>query len=136
MVVLDTNVLLSAIIFNGNLATIIDSAIEKRITLATSEELLAEFSGVLVKKFGRTPQEVAQVETFVRSVASIVRPRQTIQKISSCPADNRVLECAVTAHAEFLVTGDKRHLLPLRKFRGVRIVTPAEFLAVLDALKT
>lgn len=47
--------------------------------------------------------------------------------------DRHVLECAIEANAHFLVTGDRKHLLPLREYQGIRIVTPAEFL-VLSAL--
>jgi predicted nucleic acid-binding protein len=42
--------------------------------------------------------------------------------------DNRILECVAAAQAEFLVTGDKEHLLPLGSYRGTKIVTPAQFL--------
>jgi len=44
------------------------------------------------------------------------------------PADAKILACAVAGKADVIVTGDKRHLLPLKKYRGIPIVSPAEFL--------
>lgn len=44
------------------------------------------------------------------------------------PSDNRILECAITAEADYIVTGDKNHLLPLKRYKNIRILSPSEFL--------
>ena len=58
-------------------------------------------------------------------------PTERIDVITAKDDDNRILECALAARAEFLVTGDKEHLLPLGSYRDTRIVTPAQFLEIL-----
>ncbi len=55
---------------------------------------------------------------------------ESISVVKDNEADNRILECAVAARADYLVTGDKEHLLPIETFRGVRIVSPAGFLDI------
>ena len=65
---------------------------------------------------------------MLRSMADVMDPTETISVVKENDADNRIIECAVEAQADFLITGDKEHILPLRNFRGIRIVGPAEFL--------
>lgn len=84
--------------------------------------------GVLAKKFGWTRDRTQEIKRLFRSIAEVVDPKETISVIKENDADSRILECALEAKADFLVTGDKEHLLPLRNFRGVRIVSAAEFL--------
>jgi len=57
-----------------------------------------------------------------------VEPAIVIDAVVKNPADNLILECAIWGDANFLVTGDKAHLLPLDPFRGIRIVRPRQFL--------
>lgn len=135
-VVFDTNVYVSAMNFSGIPDELLRRAITKEVRLFVSEDILAELYGVLTKKFQYSPYRIDEANDFLRSIATVVRPTSSISVVKERVADNRILECAMTARADYLVTGDKRHLLPIRKFRGVRIVTPAEFLAVLDARKT
>ena len=59
-------------------------------------------------------------------------PYRKVDIVKNDEADNRILECALEAQAHYLVSGDKRHLLPLKKFEGIRIVSPAEFLEFLE----
>ncbi len=60
----------------------------------------------------------------------VVDPPNSISAVQGSETDNRIIECAVEAKADALITGDKQHLLPLRTFRGIRIVSPAEFLGL------
>ena len=62
----------------------------------------------------------------------MIAPTERITVVTAKDDDNRILECAAAARAEFLVTGDKEHLLPLGSYRGTRIVTPAQFLDLLE----
>lgn len=68
----------------------------------------------------------------IRNIASLVQPKEQITVITAKDDDNRILECAIEAQAEFLVTGDKEHLLPIRSYRGIKIVSPAQFLGLLE----
>ena len=56
------------------------------------------------------------------------KPFQCLRLIAADPDDDKVLECAVIGNATHIVSGDKRHLLPLGTYQGIRIDSPAEFL--------
>jgi len=47
--------------------------------------------------------------------------------------DNRISECAVDGNAEFIVTGDTKHILPLKEYKGIKILTPSEFVKLLPS---
>jgi len=70
-------------------------------------------------------ETVVDLLTFLR-VVSI--PRQ-LKVVAADPDDDKVLECAVVAAATHVVTGDRRHLLPMQLYAGIPIVTPTAFLA-------
>jgi predicted nucleic acid-binding protein len=63
-------------------------------------------------------------------MATLVEPTERITLVTAKDDDNRILECAVAARADYLVTGDKEHLLPLRSIGPTQIVAPAAFLAL------
>ncbi len=64
--------------------------------------------------------------------AAVVFPAHA-DVIKTCEQDNRILECALDAEVDALITGDRTDILPLREFRGIRIVAPREFLESLEA---
>ncbi len=61
-------------------------------------------------------------------MAEIVEVSSHIKAVSYPDEDNRVLECAVDGKADFIVTGDTKHILPLKKYGGIKILSPSEFL--------
>ena len=65
--------------------------------------------------------------------AELVFPTDRATGATPDPDDEMVLECALAAEADYIVSGDKKHLLPLREFQGIRIVSPADFLRRLKA---
>lgn len=114
-IVLDTNVLVSAIIFGGNPRTIIESIIEGPVHLALSREILDELEGVLArKKFGMSPEIVRNISNELESLCEIATPTRRVTVTVSDPYDNMVLECAAEAKADYIVSGDA-HLLEDRK---------------------
>ena len=130
--VLDTNVVISGLLFTGPPHRILQLAIRREILPVTSPVLLEELSGVLRTKF-KYPVSVA--ETVVEEWADLcerIEPTTRLAVVSEDPSDNRVLECAVDGKAETVVTGD-RHLLSLGTFRGIPILTPQEFLGRIRA---
>ena len=131
-VVLDTNVYLSAILFGGKCARFRELAREGKIEIFVSEPILAELAGVLRRKFQWESGQITLVLEEIRSFTSLVVPYRKVDIVKNDEADNRILECALEAQAHYLVSGDKRHLLPLKKFEGIRIVSPAEFLEFLE----
>jgi putative PIN family toxin of toxin-antitoxin system len=128
-VVFDTNVLVSIFGFpGGRLDALWTIVLEGSVTLALSEFILEEFSRNLASKAGLSSHEVAQAVDALRRRAEVVSPTQQLKVIRTPDADNRILECAVEAGAQVLVTGNFRHIRPLGKFQGIVILTPREFL--------
>ena len=126
-VLADTNVLISALLFGGQPRQVLNLAIEKKIFLISSPVLLIELMGVLGRKFGWEDKKLQILEKRLRKLVILIEPKQTVDIIKDDPADNRVLECAQAGRVDFIVSGDK-HLLTISKFKGVSILSPAEFL--------
>ena len=130
--VLDTNVLISATFFGGNPEKIRDLASEGKIKLIISKEVLGELKEVLQKKFGFS-QEMAKVTASdIEEVSILVVPTRKVNVVKEREADNRILECAVEGRTHYIVSGDKRHLLPLGEYKGTKIVSPAQFLRIIS----
>ncbi|MBI5230682.1 MAG: putative toxin-antitoxin system toxin component, PIN family [Coriobacteriales bacterium] len=132
-VVFDTNVFVSAYAFGGKPADLMRAAIQGRIDLVTSPELLAELARVLTDKLDFDAEHVEAVLLQIVRVAAVLRPEVTLDVVDDDP-DNRVLECAVACDAAMIVSGD-RHLLDLGSHEDIAIVTPASMVRHLaDAL--
>jgi putative PIN family toxin of toxin-antitoxin system len=125
-ILLDTNVIISALLFGGKPRTILLSVIRRRHTAITSAILLSELADVLRKKFGYSQNAVTAVDSQIRKQCMVVSPSETIDVVSDMP-DNRVLEAATEGKCDYLITGDT-DLLTLWKYRYIKIVTPDEFL--------
>ena len=130
-VVADTNVFVSALQFGGKPKQLLDVAIEGQVDLAVSEAIIAETLRVLRDKFERVSEWVAEADRQLRVITRLVQPTESIQAIEADPTDDRILECAVAAEAEVIVSGDT-HLLSLGSFRGIPIQRVAEFLGNLE----
>lgn len=126
-VVFDTNVFISAIIFGGNPRVCLELAREGKIQLVTSSAILLESAKKLNEKFGWSQEEIEEVIEGIGVFAEIVSPKEHLQIVKKDEADNRILECAAEGKTDFIVSGDKRHLLPLKKFKKIPIVSPAKF---------
>jgi len=127
-VVLDTNVWISALVFPGGVC---DQLLRRfrqspSVELVTSPSILREFERVLIEKFGYAEHDARSLQQVVEQLAVVVEPQQRLAVIQKPDADNRILECAVAGHADLLVTGDTKHLLPLRAFHGIPIRSPRE----------
>ena len=134
-VVLDTNVIVSALNFPGNERMVLELALRGRFELFLSWFILGEVSGVLTRKFGWDQERAVRAISTLQSAAIVVEPPRLAEVIEGGHADNRILECAVAAGAAYLVTGDRRHLLPLGEHRGAGIVNAPRFLSVLAQVR-
>lgn len=131
-VILDTNVLISATFWNGDSNRILEKAEQKEFELVISKEILDEFIGVLSykeiqDKIRDKNLEMNRTVEKVVSIATIVEPHKKFSVITVDPSDDKFLDCAFEAKAQFIVSQDK-HLLKLNEFEGIRIITPSEFL--------
>ncbi len=132
-VVLDTNVLVSALAFPGSKPDQVLALVRRNaLQLFVSPFILSELDRVLRVKFKFSARQAAERVAFIRSIATVVAPSESVAVVTAKQDDNRILECALAARADFLVTGDRAHLLPLGAFRGTRIVTPGEILELVE----
>jgi putative PIN family toxin of toxin-antitoxin system len=130
-VVLDTNVIVSALLFGGYPERVFLAGLRGEIQLLTSHALLQELESVLHKKFKLNMRLVKDMLQLFKAVAEIVETVSQLKVIAISDDDNRVLECAVDGHADFIVTGDTKHILPLKEYKGIKILTPSEFARLL-----
>ena len=134
--VLDTNVVVSGLLWNGPPRKILEAADEERIFLFTSRALLEELAYVLQRPKFKTSLALRGLD-FRGALAQAVQltrlmvPRTFSETVvAQDPSDDKVLECAVSAAADAIVTGDE-HLLILRRFRDIPILPPDSFLRLL-----
>ena len=135
-VVFDANIYVSALLAQqGNPAQLFASWEQDKFELAISPPILEEIDRVIhyprIRKKYKLPEEgVLAFLQGISSAAFVVEPTTELSVIERDPSDNRILECALAGNANFIVTGDN-HLLALREFQGIFILTPASFLALL-----
>jgi putative PIN family toxin of toxin-antitoxin system len=128
-VVLDTNVVVSAHLREEGLeATVFLLALSGKITLCVSQPMLAEYEGVLSRrKFSLDPSRVTRSLEQIRRASRRVRPKRTLAVCSDLE-DNRFLECAAAAGADYLITGNKRHFP--KRWGKTKAVNAREFLEI------
>ena len=131
-VVIDTNVTVSGLNFPGNERFVLELALRGRFELYVSTFILEEAAGVLGRKFDWDGERSSQALRALGNAATVIYPRRLPEEIEGGHADNRVLECAVEASANYLVTGNRRHLLPLGEYRGTTILNAPRFLLALE----
>jgi len=125
--VFDTNIFISAFMFPGGRAeTAVSKVIEGEVQLLVSKPLIHEVIDVLSRKFNRDAEELARVAVYLSELGKVVQPKRTLSVLRDEP-DNRILECAVTGHADVIVTGDQA-MLALGEYKDVRIITLKAFL--------
>lgn len=130
MIVCDSNVVISAFLFPGGAPDKIFRAIlAKRFPHATSPDLLSEIRRVLVTKFNLNDEKADIFIKLLSENSTLVYPTERLTIVTRDDSDNRVLECAFKAQARYLVTGDRKHLLPLKKIRTLRIVSSQNFIS-------
>lgn len=132
--VLDSNVVASAMLWGGNPKQLLQARREKHIELFTSVAMLAELTDILarpkfVKKIAASMLTVDQLVDGYAALTQVVRPTPT-PRIVADPDDDVVIGTALAAKADLLVTGD-RGLLDVGMYQGVRIVSVAEALGII-----
>jgi uncharacterized protein len=129
-VVFDTNVVISALLYDGKPLLALNACILTHEVSVTSPDLLAELAGILVRKFHvPIPVQYELVRSY-QERCEVVTPAHTLRVVADEP-DNRVLECAVEGGGEYIVTGVKA-LLALGRYKNVTIVSVENFLQKLS----
>jgi len=131
-VVLDINVIISGLNFGGSKpAKILELVAYRDLANFVSDHIIKETRDILIRKFFWTKEEAGAADFWLRTFSKVVRPKTSIAVIAHDP-DNRILECGVDGQADYIISGDK-HLLDLKIYQGIKIVTPAEFLEIFEA---
>ncbi|MBI3103934.1 putative toxin-antitoxin system toxin component, PIN family [Candidatus Daviesbacteria bacterium] len=126
-VVLDTNILISAIAFGGKPEEVLNLVLDEKIIAVTSPILLAEFQEVYNKNFPLKFVDFELTLEKIEEIFKIVKPKRSL-KIVRDEDDNRVLEAAAEGSCKFIITGDK-DLLDLANYQNIKIVTAEQFLS-------
>jgi uncharacterized protein len=129
-VVLDTNIIVSALLVpKGRQAAVLLLALQGQIALYISSPVIAEYEEVLNRpRLKLQSRHIEEALAAIRKVAYFVTPTQTLS-VSAHESDNRFLECAEAAEADYLVTGNARHFPQSHK--ATKIVTGRRFLDIL-----
>lgn len=131
-VVLDTNILISALGWKGNEYNLMKKCMKEEITLIISLDILEEFREVALRpKFRFEKEEIEEfIDAMIRS-GEVIQPTKKINIIKEDPSDNRILECAIEGKAKYIISGDN-HLLKLEEFEDIKIIKSGEFLEILE----
>lgn len=123
----DTNVLISALFWGGLPRRVVDLAVAGRFQAITSPELINEFEEVLAEDFHLPQELLGLILRDTISYCEVVTPEAEVEVPIRDPADVKVLSCAISGRADFIITGDK-DLLALKQLHSIRILTAREFL--------
>lgn len=129
----DTNVLVSAFIAGGPPSRVIEASIDGRIELVLADPVIDELKRVLTLKLGFEPERLRDIIALLMdiAVARVDAPTQPVEAVTGDPDDDLILACGERAGVQIIVSGDRRHMLPIREHRGIRIVSPQALLAEL-----
>ena len=131
-ITLDTNVLVSATFWAGEAYDILRLIGQKKVSCYLSESILQEYSKVIhsdeiIEKINRNHLSVKSALLKIIEMCLIVDPQRSFEIVNEDPDDNKIIECAVEAKVDFIVTYDN-HLLKIKEFEGIKIISPKEFL--------
>jgi len=130
-VILDTNIFISALL-GGSLGRIVDEWKAGKFSIVASEAILREYLDVIHRpKFEISAVEIAAATDYLLKAAEFITPLEMVTAVDADPSDNKFLEAAVAGKVDCVVSGDS-HLLDLKSFRGIPILTAREFIRRLE----
>jgi putative PIN family toxin of toxin-antitoxin system len=130
-IVLDTNVIVSALISDGKPRALFKKGVEGQFVIVMSEPLLKELSAVLRRsKFKTNLAEIRRVTQALLNTARVVSLKTKFSVVKDDPKDDVIIETAYDGHVDLIVTGDG-HLLKLKSFNKIKIMTVEEALNLL-----
>jgi uncharacterized protein len=130
-VILDTNIVISSAL-GGALVFIFEKWTEEKFTVVVTTDILKEYLDVINRPKFKLPQETIDgITRFIYEFSEFVVPEEKIRIIESDPKDDKFLEAAIAGKVDTIVSGDQ-HLLSLKEFRGIPIMTAREFMDWLE----
>jgi putative PIN family toxin of toxin-antitoxin system len=123
----------SAFIAGGPPSRLIEEATDGRLELVVADPVLAELERVLIAKLDFEHERAHAIRDFLAELAAtrVRAPSRPPEAVTGDPDDDVILACGVAAGIDVLVSGDRRHLLPLGVYRDMRAMTPQALLAEL-----
>lgn len=128
-IVIDTNIYISAIFWNGKPRELIDLGRDGKVLIFTSVDIESEIADKLRTKFKLKKDDVNRILLDFSAVTLPLRPNRKVSAVQDDPDDNKFIECAIEGRADYIVSGDA-HLLNLKEFEGIKILRASEFLEI------
>ena len=130
--IIDTNVFVSGIFWEGNFCSqIIDKWKNKKFELVSSVEIIDEFVETLKNFKIQMPDEmIEEWRNLIIESSVIINPKIKLNVIKEDPDDNKFLEAGISGNADLIISQDK-HLLKLKEYQGIKIVSPEEALLLI-----
>ena len=126
-VILDTNIVISSVL-GGALVLVLEKWGEQKFTVIVTTDIVGEYFDVLNRpKFGLKQETIDKITRYIYQFSEFVSIEEQIRFIEEDPKDDKFLEAAVAGKVDFIVSGDN-HLLVLKEFRSIPIITGREFL--------
>jgi len=134
-VVLDTNILVSGSLWKGESYKILLLIETQQIICILSISILEEYKKIMeseeiIEKIANKNLAINEIINHIISTVTIIHPTLRLKVVKEDPDDNKIIECAVEGKSDFIITKDK-HLLNLKNYKKIRIVTPEEFLRLI-----
>jgi putative PIN family toxin of toxin-antitoxin system len=130
-VVIDTNVFVSGLTFKGKPRVVLGLVWRGDIEAYISPFVLKELEQTLKKDFGWDRDQIKHTIEKIRTKTILVHPKNKVSVIKEKDDDNRILECVAEGEVQYLISGDRKHLLPLKEYQRTKILSPSEFLKLL-----
>ncbi len=130
-VVIDTNVFVSGLTFKGKPREVLDLIWRGDIEACISSFILKELEETLKKDFSWDRDQIKHAMEKIKAKTILIQPKNKVSVIKGKEDDNRILECAIEGRVQYLISGDRKHLLPLKEYEGTKILSPSEFLRLL-----
>ncbi|MGV8171332.1 MAG: putative toxin-antitoxin system toxin component, PIN family [Candidatus Woesearchaeota archaeon] len=125
-VVLDTNILVSATLWNGSVAQkLLLKLLEENVSIYISKDIILEYENVLIRDFKYSKSEVETIVNTILKFSILITPKEHVHIVKNDLTDDKIIDCAIEASAEYIITYDK-HLLNMTAFRQIKILTPNE----------
>jgi uncharacterized protein len=130
-VVIDTNVFVSGLTFKGKPREVLDLIWRGDIEACISSFILKEVEETLKKDFSWDRDQIKHTIEKIKARTILIQPKNKVSVIKENDDDNRILECAIEGTVQYLISGDRKHLLPLEEYQGTKIISPSDFLKLL-----
>lgn len=125
-VTFDTNVLLSATLWDGSVAQkLLFDLIRQDVKIYSTPEILSEYQEIIKRDFDFSDEDIDEIIGNIMEFVTLVNPTTKVDVVKEDPDDNSIIECAIESNSKYIITYDK-HLLNLKEHQGIRIIRPEE----------